>query len=57
LKTAEFWRGFEELRNLHGVKKPLIVGNFLERIDEMVDVSEILKRTMTLNRQVVLLTV
>lgn len=57
LKTAEFWHGFEELRNLHGVKKPLIVGNFLERIDEMVDVSEILKRTINLNRQVVLLTV
>ena len=28
LKTAEFWHGFEELRNLHAIKKPLLVKDF-----------------------------
>lgn len=48
LKTSEFWCGFEELRNLHGVKKPLIVENFLERLDESIKVNEIFKKTMKL---------
>ena len=52
LRTAEFWRGFEELRNLHGVKKPLIIKDFLERLDESID---IIGRTAALGRQVVVL--
>jgi hypothetical protein len=56
LRTAEFWRGFEDLRNLHGVKKPLIIKDFLERIDELIDTSSIMNRTMELGRQVIILT-
>ena len=56
LKTAEFWHGFEELRNLHGIKKPLIVEDFLERLDESIDVGELLQRTLRLGRQLILLT-
>ena len=29
LRTAEFWQGFEEIRNLHSVKKPFIIKDFL----------------------------
>ncbi len=57
LKTAEFWHGFEELRNLHCVKKPLIVENFLERLDESIDVQNLIQRTLRLKRQLILLTV
>ena len=56
LKTAEFWQGFEKLRNLHGIKKPLVVADFLERLDESIDISGLLQRTARLNRQIILLT-
>ena len=57
LRTAEFWHGFEEIRNIHSIKKPILVENFLERLDLSVDVQKLLKRTMQLKRQVILLTV
>jgi hypothetical protein len=53
LRTAEFWYGFEEIRNLHGVKKPLIIKDFWERLDESIDTSDIIGRTVKLGRQVV----
>ena len=56
LRTAEFWHGFEELRNLHGIKKPLLISGFLERLDESIDVRELLLRTENLGRQVILIT-
>ncbi len=56
LRTAEFWHGFEEIRNMHGIKKPLLIKNFLERLDESVNVDHIMDRTMRLGRQVFLLT-
>ena len=56
LRTAEFWHGFEEMRNLHSVKKPLLVQDFLERLDESVDIRSMIKRTLQLKRQVILLT-
>lgn len=55
LRTAEFWRGFEEIRNLHSVKKPLIVKNFLDRLDESIDLRRLLQRTSELDRQVIIL--
>lgn len=55
LRTAEFWRGFEELRNLHSVKKPLLVSHFLERLDESIDVRHLWKRTAHLKRQLIIL--
>ena len=57
LRTAEFWQGFEELRNLHCVKKPIIIADFLERLDESIDTQDILERTRHLNRQVIMLTI
>ena len=57
LRTAEFWQGFEELRNLHSVKKPILIGNFLERLDESIDIQDILERTRRLNRQIIILTI
>ena len=56
LKTAEFWNGFESLRNLNDVKKPLLVEHFLERLDESIDVQELWNRTLKLRRQLIILT-
>lgn len=55
LKTEEFWCGFEELRNLHGIKKPLIIKDFLERLDESINTARLLKRAENLKRQVIVL--
>ena len=56
LHNAEFWRGFEEMRNLHGVKKPLIIKDFLERLDESIDASDIIGRTVEFGKQTIILT-
>lgn len=55
LRTAEFWQGFEELRNLHALKKPLLVKDFLSRLDESINIENLLKRTTELERQVIIL--
>jgi hypothetical protein len=55
LRTAEFWRGFEEIRDLHGVNKPLIIKDFSERLDESIDTKAIIDRTVKLGRQVIVL--
>ena len=57
LITAEFWQGFEELRNLHCIRKPLVIRNFLEKLDVSVDIKDLLKRTAQLNRQIIILTI
>ena len=56
LNIAEFWAGFESIRDLHHEKKPLIIQNFLEFLDEETDISEILARTQKLHRQIIILT-
>ena len=55
LRTAEFWQGFEELRNLHSVRKPILIGDFLERIDEAIETKYLLERACRLNRQIIIL--
>ena len=57
LRTAEFWQGFEELRNLHAIKKPILIADFLERLDESINMQDILERTKRLNRQIIMLTI
>ena len=56
LRTAEFWRGFEEMRNLNAVKKPFVIKGLLERIDESLDIGYLLDRAVKINDQVILLT-
>ena len=51
LCLAEFWSAAEQLRDLHHPRKPLLVNDFLERLDRSIDVSEILERTARLDRQ------
>ena len=56
LRTAEFWHGFEKLRNMHTTKKPLVISNFIERLDESTDIRPLLDRAQKAERQVILLT-
>ena len=55
LRTAEFWRGFEELRNIHAIKKPLLIKDFFSRLDEVINIENLLQRTMRLERQAIIL--
>jgi len=55
LKSAEFWHGFEMLRNLHAIKKPLLVKDFFSRLDESINIENLLQRTMELERQAIIL--
>jgi hypothetical protein len=56
LNIAEFWAGFESIRDLHHEKKPLIIQNFLEFLDESMDISALVARTIKLQRQLIILT-
>ena len=56
LRTAEFWHGFEEIRNLHCIEKPLLISGFLEKLDESIDVRDLLNRAKKLKRQTILIT-
>ena len=55
LYNAKFWDDFNEMRDLNRVKKPLIVKSLLERIDEGIDITEILDQTKKTERQVIIL--
>lgn len=54
ISIADFWSRAEKIRNLNHVNKPLIVSNFLERLDCSIDLSEIVRRTNKIDRQVII---
>ena len=56
LNIAEFWTDVEKIRNIHHEKKPLIIKNFLEFLDQTTNVEGLIARTARLGRQVILLT-
>ena len=56
LNVAEFWTGFEMMRDLHHEKKPLVIWNFLEFLDNSTDISALVVRTVKLHRQIIILT-
>lgn len=55
LNIAEFWTDIEKIRDLHHEKKPLLIQNFLEYLDESTDISGLIARTNRLQRQVIIL--
>ena len=55
LNLAEFWAEAERIRDMHHEKKPLVIRNFLEFLDEATDVSALAARTARQQRQVILL--
>lgn len=56
LNIAEFWASMQEIRDLHHEKKPLMIQNFLEFLDESADISALIERTKKLQRQILILT-
>lgn len=56
LNVAEFWTDVENIRNMHHEKKPLIIKNFLEFLDQTTDIDGLIARTTKLGRQVIILT-
>ncbi|MBR2310847.1 MAG: hypothetical protein IKA47_10020 [Oscillospiraceae bacterium] len=56
LNIAEFWAGFETIRDLHHEKKPLLIRDFIEFLDESVNINALVARTQKLQRQIIILT-
>lgn len=56
LNAAEFWDAIEKSRDLHYEKKPLLVRNFLEYLDESTKTDRLMARTVNLQRQVLIVT-
>lgn len=56
LNVAEFWEDIEKIRDLHHEKKPLLIKNFLEFLEQSTDIDSLIVRTVQLGRQVIILT-
>lgn len=56
LNVAEFWEDIEKLRDIHYEKKPIVIRNFFEFLDESTDISGLVTRTLELQRQIIILT-
>lgn len=56
LNVAEFWDEIEKKRNMHRKRKPLLIKNLLEFLDPCAEIDGLVKRTLQLNRQALLLT-
>ena len=55
ISITDFWSRAEKIRNLNRVNKPLIVSGFFEFLDDSIDLSELLRHTNKLTRQVILI--
>lgn len=55
ISVADFWTRAEKIRNFNFVSKPLLISNFLEFLDESINLAEILERTNKIGRQVIML--
>ena len=56
LCLADFWSRAENIRNINRTNKPIVVSDFIERIDNSISLSEVMDRTVKLGRQVIIVT-
>ena len=56
LNIAEFWSDIESIRNINYVKKPLVIKNLIECLDESAEIENLIKRTLMLKRQMIFVT-
>lgn len=56
LNISEFWADFEELRDIHDERRPLVIKNFIEFLDRSASIDDLIARTKKLERQVIFLT-
>lgn len=54
LHLSKFWAEVEKIRNINHVEKPLIITDFIERIDHTVDLTPYIERAQALGRQLFL---
>lgn len=55
LCLADFWSRAENIRNINRINKPIIISDFLERIDRSINLSDIMNRTLNLERQTIII--
>lgn len=55
LNVIEFWQGFEVIKDFNHIKKPIIITELFEMIDESIPKDFILKRLEMLHRQIFLI--
>lgn len=55
LNIIEFWEGFEAIKDLNFIKKPIIITDLFERIDESIPKKHIINRLKKLDRQIFLI--
>ena len=53
LKAIEFWDGFEDIRNLHYVRKPFIVKDYAEHLEDPNEMNTLFDRAIDTDRQVI----
>jgi hypothetical protein len=56
LNMTEFWENLEKIRDMHHEKKPILIQNFLEFLDQSTDINALILRTEQLKRQTIILT-
>ena len=55
LDMVEFWEGFEKTKNFKHIKKPIVITELFEMIDESIPKDFIIKRLKKLDRQIFLI--
>lgn len=55
LCLADFWSRAEMMRNINRIDKPIIVSDFLERIDKFINLYDVMEMTSQLERQVIII--
>ena len=55
IHTARFWQDFERMRDLNANLKPLVIKDFVERVDDTVNIDQYLKKANELSREVIVI--
>lgn len=45
INLLEFWKGFEQIRNLHFENMPIIISDFIEHLDCSINIKDLISRT------------
>ena len=51
LSLSEFWYGIAQIKDIHHARRPLLISDFVERIDSSVNITDYIVRTQKLGRQ------
>lgn len=54
LCLADFWSRAQKIRDFNRVNKPLVISDFIEKLDESISIAEILAKTNDIERQTII---